>query len=84
MTQLSIDSFVVIGLAYGPGSGNVDAHFGQQRLQIKFTEAEIAELSSMVLGYVQSRQAALADEIRTAQPALLASPEAIDGEWTDA
>lgn len=84
MTQLSIDSFVVVGLGYGPGSGNIDARFGEQKLQIKFTDAQCAELSALVLGYVIQRQAALADEIRTAQPALLASPEAIDGEWTDA
>ena len=83
MTELKLHSLCVVGLGYSAGSGSIDVQFGETKMSVKFTEAQCQEFASLALGYVQAQQRQIADEIATAQPALLIDASVSNGNFTE-
>lgn len=80
MAELKIDTVCTI---WNGTSGTIHAVFGEQKMEIKMTNEQCAEVNALALRYVQARQQALADEIASAQPALLMPPEVQDATWSE-
>lgn len=58
-------------------TGHADVLFGDHKMQVNFDEATSAELKAIALAFIQQEQRKIADDIASAQPALLA-------DWTEA
>lgn len=63
--------------------GNVRVETAGQKLSIELNETDRAEFMALGLRCFQRNQAALAEAIASAQPALLMSPEVEDAEYSD-
>jgi len=74
MATLEITSFTVLGGGYN----TVSASFGSQKMEIHLSPDEAHELLARIMEMVQAKQAAMAEEIASARPALLADFTEVD------
>lgn len=76
MTELRISDMHIYGKGFGSTvSGSVKAKFGKRGLEFELSESAVQEILAIGLAQVQAQQAALAEEIASAQPLQLAAPE---------
>lgn len=80
MTELKIESAHFFGWH---STGQAKAKFGETEIEVKVDEATTAEILALIMRYVQAQQRRMADEIATAQPALLIDASAIIGEYDE-
>lgn len=80
MTELKIESAHFFGWH---STGQAKAKFGETEIEVKVDEATTAEILALIMRYVQDQQARMADEIRTAQPALLIDASVSEAEYNE-
>lgn len=73
MAELQIFSVHCFGPSYGV-SGKADVRFGEIKMELELSPDDTAQVLAITMAAAQREQARLADEIRTAQPALLCAP----------
>lgn len=78
--MLKIDS--VHAFSWSP-TATAKVKFGEIEMEVKLSEACTAEILAVAMRYVQDEQQRLAATIAEAQPALLPSPDVIDGEYDE-